>query len=653
MYSNNEVGVYDMGAQMDHIHAVKMRELTALGRTPSNSRRTSTTDITTAATARSGRWPSGRRSSGSTASSRQPIPEHADVLEGVVDADALVGIQHVGMGAAAAVGSGGAGKPAQGMQDVAPSGCAGADMQLPSEPHKASSAPPAVTDSSSVGLKPQAIDMSRAQSAAEADLQAAAEAAEAFSRQRAARMAAGVSPTGAGYWAEQREAQEVGDQRQQQQQAAGQGVLAPLTPTAHAAASAAARAASALGSAVATAAAAAGGMIGLGPSTPVSPTSTTADSHVVDANGQGQGTAASGLNILPGSRNGSTTASARGATSGLLERLLGGTVPASDAAFGRKGSCMGLQTQGSGMRQSASAPDVSALAALGDVADTSSSALRAAGNASDVVAAGVGKLGCSRSGSGSSAAGSSQGEGSTGRARRARRGSCPYFSLEGSPVAARCVQQEFDPDGGGDLQLQQQHPEQQQQQEQQSVGVSPFSQQQPPDLQQPQLFEDVGVQAPQQLQHCQQEQPFPAFRQPQQQQAQVQGHHGYHHHQQQQASQGVSSPTAGSRPTAGGTAHVTAARSSSWGLEPRPYTLRVVAHSLGGLLMLIYCTQRARAGRPHHISRLILLSPAGKHMCSAAAGYLHRPMVSYKVHTVADGCKVAERDPGHACHARQ
>lgn len=54
-----------------------------------------------------------------------------------------------------------------------------------------------------------------------------------------------------------------------------------------------------------------------------------------------------------------------------------------------------------------------------------------------------------------------------------------------------------------------------------------------------------------------------------------------------------------------------AVRSSDWGLEPRPYNLRVVCHSLGGLLLLIYCTQRARAGRPHHISRLILLSPAG------------------------------------------
>lgn len=45
-----------------------------------------------------------------------------------------------------------------------------------------------------------------------------------------------------------------------------------------------------------------------------------------------------------------------------------------------------------------------------------------------------------------------------------------------------------------------------------------------------------------------------------------------------------------------------------------PYNLRVVAHSLGGFLMLIHCTQRAKEGRPHHVKRLILLSPAGYHV---------------------------------------
>jgi hypothetical protein len=44
-----------------------------------------------------------------------------------------------------------------------------------------------------------------------------------------------------------------------------------------------------------------------------------------------------------------------------------------------------------------------------------------------------------------------------------------------------------------------------------------------------------------------------------------------------------------------------------------PYVLRAVSHSLGGLLLLMHCTQRAREGRQHHIARLILLSPAGFH----------------------------------------
>jgi hypothetical protein len=62
-----------------------------------------------------------------------------------------------------------------------------------------------------------------------------------------------------------------------------------------------------------------------------------------------------------------------------------------------------------------------------------------------------------------------------------------------------------------------------------------------------------------------------------------------------------------------------ASGSSRWdaGVQ-QPYTLRAVAHSLGGFLLLIHCTQRARAGRPHRINRLILLSPAGA--CVGASG---------------------------------
>ena len=44
---------------------------------------------------------------------------------------------------------------------------------------------------------------------------------------------------------------------------------------------------------------------------------------------------------------------------------------------------------------------------------------------------------------------------------------------------------------------------------------------------------------------------------------------------------------------------------------PEPYRLRVVAHSLGGASLLIYVVMCRRLGRPHHLYRLILLTPAG------------------------------------------
>jgi hypothetical protein len=44
-----------------------------------------------------------------------------------------------------------------------------------------------------------------------------------------------------------------------------------------------------------------------------------------------------------------------------------------------------------------------------------------------------------------------------------------------------------------------------------------------------------------------------------------------------------------------------------------PYRLRCVAHSLGGMSTLIYMVTRAAQGKPHHIHRLILLTPAGFH----------------------------------------
>ena len=44
---------------------------------------------------------------------------------------------------------------------------------------------------------------------------------------------------------------------------------------------------------------------------------------------------------------------------------------------------------------------------------------------------------------------------------------------------------------------------------------------------------------------------------------------------------------------------------------PEPYRLRVVAHSLGGAALLVYAVQCRRQHRPHHLYRLILLTPAG------------------------------------------
>lgn len=45
----------------------------------------------------------------------------------------------------------------------------------------------------------------------------------------------------------------------------------------------------------------------------------------------------------------------------------------------------------------------------------------------------------------------------------------------------------------------------------------------------------------------------------------------------------------------------------------QPYKLCVVCHSLGGAVMLMYLITRRLAEKPHRLSRLILLSPAGFH----------------------------------------
>lgn len=44
---------------------------------------------------------------------------------------------------------------------------------------------------------------------------------------------------------------------------------------------------------------------------------------------------------------------------------------------------------------------------------------------------------------------------------------------------------------------------------------------------------------------------------------------------------------------------------------PPPYQLRAVGHSMGGASLLVYAVMCRRLGRPHHIQRLVLLTPAG------------------------------------------
>jgi len=604
VYSHNEVGMYDMGAQIDHIHAVKMRELTALGRRASSSSRRASSD---ANAARASRKPSGRRSSGST-NSKRPIPEHADILAGVIDADALVGVQPLSGGMGAAVSF-----PGDGAPGVAGSG---ADAQ---QHHKAGSAPAVQAPGDGSSSSNRVLDISRAQSAAEIDQAAAADAAAAFTRHRAALAAAGIGPsitngTTAGTLpdqAGQEVVQEQADMQQQQQQP--QGILSPMTP--RAAAAAAARAATAFGSAVASAAVVAGGMIGMAVPQATGASQSAAEPDGVELNtdnSTSSGDLSSGCRVAVAEvgrasspKGSSTTVTARPAASGLLERLLGGTVPAAgdDGRLGvRPASLLRLQSQGSGMRHVSSAPDV---AALLDTAVPTASAEQqqvapAAAAAAAATVAGRGSDddcgGAVPSSSTAQAANSSSSS-----SRRSRRSSWPRFTLSSS-------------DGQQELQQQQQGDTASKAGAAQQPGLSPFSQQ--PQQQGKQLQQKPPPPPAQAVMSSNHQQPATAAHSQQQHQQHQQGHR----QSRQSDSWDVSSPrvgkvVSGSAATAGpgatGSAGPRAVRSSSWGVEPRPYNLRVVCHSLGGMLVLMYCTQRARAGRPHHVSRLILLSPAG------------------------------------------
>jgi hypothetical protein len=75
------------------------------------------------------------------------------------------------------------------------------------------------------------------------------------------------------------------------------------------------------------------------------------------------------------------------------------------------------------------------------------------------------------------------------------------------------------------------------------------------------------------------------------------------------------SAAAASQPAVSGSSQG-ASRAVSQALHQDPYVLRVVAHSLGGMAVLIYCTERGRAGLPSHVRQLVLLTPAGYHKVS-------------------------------------
>lgn len=57
--------------------------------------------------------------------------------------------------------------------------------------------------------------------------------------------------------------------------------------------------------------------------------------------------------------------------------------------------------------------------------------------------------------------------------------------------------------------------------------------------------------------------------------------------------------------------HIDKTKNTELGGEP--YKLQVVGHSLGGASLLVYAVVRCMKNTPHHISRMILMSPAGFH----------------------------------------
>ncbi|KAL0056175.1 hypothetical protein WJX82_008465 [Trebouxia sp. C0006] len=80
------------------------------------------------------------------------------------------------------------------------------------------------------------------------------------------------------------------------------------------------------------------------------------------------------------------------------------------------------------------------------------------------------------------------------------------------------------------------------------------------------------------------------------------------------------------------------------GAQQEPYRLRAVGHSLGGASLLIYAVTRSMKGKPTHLSRLILLTPAGfqQNYPKAAAPFLWvLPPLVWALHWIRPGVGAA------------
>lgn len=90
-------------------------------------------------------------------------------------------------------------------------------------------------------------------------------------------------------------------------------------------------------------------------------------------------------------------------------------------------------------------------------------------------------------------------------------------------------------------------------------------------------------------------------------------------------------PASGTK--AAGTAGPASEQSRAAGGAPRPFDLTLVAHSMGAAASLIYMVNKCRLKQPHHLNRMVLMSPAGYHqriprMCRLLGGPINYLLAS-------------------------